>query len=64
MAAFSYHDDRRARTGKRPLSSLFRDPKLRRAFERSERDNGDAFAVPAPKPVPAPGGAERTLVEA
>lgn len=34
-----------------PLSRLFRDPLVRRAFERAERDNGDTFAVPARSPV-------------
>ena len=47
-----------------PLSSLFRDPALRRAFERVERDLGDAFAVPAPKPAPVQGGAAKALVDA
>lgn len=64
MAAFSYHDAHRARTGKRPLSSLFRDPALRRAFERVERDNGTAFAVPTPKPAPVKGGAAKELIDA
>ena len=31
-----------------PLSSLIRDPMVRAAFERAERDNGAAFAVPCP----------------
>ncbi|TQI72900.1 hypothetical protein FHT98_0620 [Bosea sp. AK1] len=47
-----------------PLSRLFRDPGLRRAFERSERDDGAAFAVPAPKPAPVSGGAMKVLVDA
>jgi hypothetical protein len=33
------------------LSRLFRDPFIRRAFERAERGNGDAFAVPVRFPV-------------
>lgn len=52
------------RGGFYPLSSLFRDPALRRAFERSERDDGAAFAVPAPKPAPVSGGAVKVLVDA
>lgn len=35
-----------------PISDLFRDPRIAKAFRRAERDNGNAFAVPtAPKPV-------------
>ena len=41
----------------RPLSSLFSDPVVRRAFERSERDDGAAFAVPSPSPRPLLDGA-------
>lgn len=44
-----------------PLSRLFRDPKLRAVFERAERDNGAAFAVPAPKKPVLNGGAVRLL---
>ncbi|SEL38908.1 hypothetical protein SAMN04515666_103600 [Bosea lupini] len=51
-------------TGFSPLSSLFRDPALRRAFERAERDDGAAFAVPAPKPAPISGGALKVLEDA
>lgn len=47
-----------------PLSQLVRDPALKRFFERGERDNGAAFAVPAPKPLPIVGGAVRELVDA
>lgn len=64
MAAFVYHSNPAPRTGNLPLSSLFRDPALRRAFERGERDNGAAFAVPAPKPAPVLGGAAKVLVDA
>lgn len=39
------------------LSRLFADPYLRRAFERAERDQGGACAVPAPKPPVLTGGA-------
>lgn len=48
------------------LSSLFTDPALKRFFERGERDNGAAFAVPAPTPKPAPivGGAVREMEHA
>lgn len=50
--------------GSFPLSSLFRDPALRHAFERSERDDGAAFAIPAPKPAPVSGGAVKELADA
>lgn len=41
------------------LSELFRDPALRAAFERVERDSGNQFAVPArPKPVLIDGAAK------
>lgn len=43
------------------LSSLFRDPRVRDAFARAERDDGAAYAVPAsPKPVLG-GGAGKVL---
>ncbi len=38
------------------LSSMFKNPKLRAAFERAERDNGNAYAIPAPKPPMLNGG--------
>ena len=45
-----------------PLSSLFADPALRAAFLRAERDQGEAFAVPAYRPRNLiGGGAERVL---
>lgn len=47
-----------------PLSALVRDPALRRFFEAGERDNGAAFAVPAPRPAPVKGGAAKVLVDA
>lgn len=47
-----------------PLSAFFTDPTLKRFFERGERDNGAAFAVPAPKPLPVTGGAVRELEDA
>lgn len=41
-----------------PLSDLFTDPMLRRAFARAERDQGYSFAIPdAPEPE-LDGGAE------
>lgn len=65
MAAHQYIGAPTARTGfSTPLSHLFRDPALRRAFERSERDDGAAFAVPAPKPAPVSGGAVKVLEHA
>lgn len=39
------------------LSSLFRDPELRRVFAKAERDNGFAFALPTPKAPELTGGA-------
>lgn len=46
----------------RPLSTLFRDPFVRRAFERAEKDGGASFAVPAPRrPVLSGGAAVRVL---
>lgn len=39
------------------LSSLFRDPFVRRAFERAERDNGNQFAVSIRFPVRSGGEA-------
>jgi len=44
------------------LSSLLRDPFVRAAFLRAERDDqGAAFAVPAPSPSPLAGGATEPL---
>lgn len=40
-----------------PLSSMFSDPMVRAAFQSAERDNGAAFAIPAPKPPVLAGGA-------
>lgn len=40
------------------LSTLFRDPAVAAAFRRAERDNGEAFAVPAPVKPLLPHGAE------
>lgn len=39
-----------------PLSSMFSDPMVRAAFQRAERDNGAAFAIPAPKAPVLNGG--------
>jgi hypothetical protein len=46
------------------LSDMFRDPVLRAFFERSERDNGSAIAIPVPRSPRSPAGAGRQLVEA
>lgn len=40
-----------------PLSSMFADPVVRAAFQRAERDNGAAFAIPAPNSPVLSGGA-------
>ncbi len=42
------------------LSQLFRDPELRRVFERAERDGGTACAVQPVEPVLS-GGASLEL---
>jgi hypothetical protein len=48
------------------ISSLIRDPFVRAAFERAERDNGEAFAIqPAPEPELTGGAAaEMEMVDA
>jgi hypothetical protein len=46
------------------LSSLFRDPLVRSAFERAarpERDSGAAFAIVPPNPVTLAGGAAEPM---
>lgn len=43
------------------LSSLFTNPALKSAFERAEKDNGAAFALPAPKAPVLAGGAAKAL---
>jgi hypothetical protein len=43
------------------LSSLFRDQLVRSAFERAERDSGNAFAVTPQNPVTLAGGAAETM---
>lgn len=45
----------------RPLSTLFNDPFLRAAFERAERDQGDAAAA-AVCPRPTLDGGDRVAV--
>lgn len=50
--------------GSFPLSSLFRDPAVRDAFRRAERDDGAALAVLAPKPAPVSGGAVKEVEHA
>jgi len=51
-----------------PLSTIIQDPRVRAAFRRAEREQGDdsaAAAVAAPRqPQPLAGGACRELVEA
>lgn len=49
----------------RPLSSLIRDPFVRAAFERAERDQGFACAIAArPDPELDGGAAEQPQMEA
>jgi hypothetical protein len=43
--------------GPSPLSAICKDPRVRAAFRRAERDSGMAFAVPGGKPNLLPGGA-------
>ena len=44
--------------GSFPLSSLFRDPAVREAFRRAERDDGAALAGPSPSPRPRLSGGQ------
>ena len=46
-----------------PLSFLFRDPALRRTFERAERDGDVAPALPCPAPRPLIDGSALTRQE-
>jgi hypothetical protein len=46
------------------ISSLFRNPALKAIFEKAERDNGAAFAIPAPKAPVLSGGAAVRVLEA
>lgn len=38
------------------ISSLIRDPFVRAAFMRAEKDTGGAMVLPSPKPTPLKGG--------
>jgi hypothetical protein len=42
-------------------SSLIRDPVVRAAFERAERDYGQSFAIPDEPPLTLDGGAAEPL---
>jgi hypothetical protein len=44
-----------------PLFSLFSDWRLRQIFNRACRDQGDTFAVPAPRRPVLTGGAAQQL---
>ena len=44
-----------------PISSLIRDPIVRAAFLRAERDNGQAFTIPTPRAPVLSGGAAKRL---
>jgi hypothetical protein len=47
------------------LSELIRDPFVRAAFKRAERDDGDAFAIPSKAPHgPTPAHASATPIPA
>jgi hypothetical protein len=45
------------------LSSLIRDPIVRAAFERAERDYGQTFAIPNDRPKVLVGGAAERVRE-
>ena len=45
------------------LSSLIRDPVVRAAFERAERDYGQTFAIPGDRPQVLNGGAAEHVRE-
>jgi hypothetical protein len=45
------------------LSDLIRDPIVRAAFQRAERDYGQAFAVPTDRPQVLNGGAAERVRE-
>jgi hypothetical protein len=45
------------------LSDLIRDPIVREAFRRAERDFGQAFAVPTDRPQVLNGGAAERVRE-
>jgi len=44
------------------LSSLISDPVVRAAFERAERDYGQAFAIPSDPPRVLDGGAAESVL--
>lgn len=46
------------------ISDLIRNPVVRAAFDRAERDNGNEFAIPAPKRPILIDGAAKTLESA
>ncbi|WP_170311450.1 hypothetical protein [Rhizobium oryzihabitans] len=43
------------------ISALIKNPIVKAAFERAERDNGAAFAIPAPKAPVLTGGSAKVL---
>jgi hypothetical protein len=45
------------------LSSLIRDPIVREAFQRAERDYGQTFAIPDEPPAVLDGGAAERVDE-
>lgn len=45
------------------LSHLIRDPVVREAFQRAERDYGQTFAIPDDPPAVLDGGAAETIRE-
>jgi hypothetical protein len=47
-----------------PISSLIRDPLVRRAFERAERGDGTASAVEPRKPLHGGAEARKELADA
>jgi hypothetical protein len=47
----------------RGVSALIRDPIVRAAFERAERDYGQTFAIPDDPPVTLSGGAAEPVGE-
>lgn len=56
MKVIQTHDE--IKMSRRPLSDMFRDPVVAKAFRRAERDDGESFAIPAPVRPQAPQGAE------
>ena len=43
------------------ISSLIKNPEVKAAFERAERDNGAAFAIQVPKAPVLTGGEAKAL---